>query len=455
MGTVFGLVAYHGRRARQSAEARATGREMRYAGDMDHGRQNRLVWREGALIHLYPRGDIRRGGVLLAAWSFGLSLVLGAAAMVSSFFSDFVALQLAIGAAIAVCVGSVGVGTWRLASWRITLDPEAKTYTPPADERSTTAGVPGQGKIRLPGVEIAFDSVRAVHLTTARSNDQATAGEHDRFRVDVVLQQEDASDDQRSLMRDITRLSSPPSEQESGEEQAEQIAAVDEMVQRLDAYSVEIARQADALSAWLTAEALARALEVPLFDSCGERALFRLPHELDQPLVERLRQHQAPPHPSAPPPRIQAELGAQGLRARWRVASAATALVATAGLLLCVAWGLGLLVALDTFSLLASGVLLLLVSAMLWFFGGSHGLVVDGEGLQITRPWRRKSTLPLAELEAVRASKLFLPKTQLVSDRALYSFLMPTMVSARWLGRAVEWAVYSVDPKRPPVGPYR
>ncbi|MBW2731373.1 MAG: hypothetical protein JRH20_03210 [Deltaproteobacteria bacterium] len=399
---------------------------MRYAANMNLQRLNHVVRPEGELIHLYPRGETRHRGAVLAAWALGASLALAILAGLLSSQVTGASLLLASTAAVAACVGFIGLAMWRLASDRVTLE--------------------STGTLQLPTGKVTPGRAGAVHMSEAR---QAQNPHPKCFTVSLVLRNEGQTGEGQT------------GEGQTGEDSAlmetlgQASASPSDLVEELAASSVEVTQHTDALSAWLTAETLAHALQVPLLDTCGEHALLRLHHELDLPLGERLRQQKAPPHPGDAPGRIQATLNEDGLHASWRAASPALALMGIFALLQLVI-GLAAHVFTRTgLPLLLSGGVFALTALSLFALKRPYGLRVNPKGISLRPPWGREKHMPLTKLKVVRVSSLPLPRLLLMGDEHLASCHLPSTTAARWLNQAVEWEVSRTKPSANHVGPYR
>ncbi len=79
-----------------------------------------------------------------------------------------------------------------------------------------------------------------------------------------------------------------------------------------------VVRSSDELSVWQAAEALAKALRVPVLDLSGDEAELREVDDLDLPLRERLKKAGPIEAPGPPPDNLEVELTHSSVEVVWR-----------------------------------------------------------------------------------------------------------------------------------------
>ena len=214
----------------------------------------------------------------------------------------------------------------------------------------------------------------------------------------------------------------------------------------LERTRVPLVSTPDEHDAWRIAERMAKTMDVPMVDFCGNEPLERTPAQLDLSLADRLRSTETKPEPAGPAPSgMVVDIVPSRFHVQWSApwngfiavfTIMGIAVLGAVWLGATISWVVGLPVAV-VFGLGGIGLVFAARGR------GGNALEVEGDTLvHVTRfPWTRRVSMPLAQLEHVRQQTQPQAFVSLVSDAQLLRLPLEPE-PGQWLVRALEhWLV--------------
>jgi hypothetical protein len=378
-----------------------------------------IVSREGQRFVIRPRADYNTAG----RWIAGIGLLLAVLLAPVPVLADEKGLwTLQALPGILIVLGLIFAAVGR--KW--VLDPGARSLSHGADRWS-------------------YDDFGAVMATTyiKRVHTQHGTQQHQEFAVLLVVRQQAqevmATIDQ--LEARLQELIDRPEAEPDEALQQEVAESLGRMQEALVGGTMPVFRHADELAVWQATETLAKQLQVPVLDFCGDAMALRPPSELDLSLCERLRRglEKVGAEPESPlgverraeRERLVLEFDKPKMLPWWVITGVPLAL-----------FGLGIWAVIEDSPGLGALGMLAAFGALffLLFFKNGHRrcrLEVDDEALRYSEEGKRKQRrMPLDALETLRVNTTLHTSLNWMSDEQLVRIPMDAQ-TACWLKHCV------------------
>ncbi len=374
-----------------------------------------LVKRTRDKVIVRPRGELNHAGKLIQ--SLGVSMALAAVPLGIWVNDRFLVLGIVAAALVVAGLPMVLIG------------------------KRTVLDVAARNVLLATGDVVPFDQIADVDLRTyvhEVSRQQGTV-QHQRFRVALVHKGADPDHADRidkARRRIETAVAEPYGRLDTQEHRAlsAELATIQQAAPAGE--PVVFADHADELKMWRVAERVAKTLDVPIVDYCGDELVVRTPGELDVPLGERLARLGVHEPDEGPTPdglcdrssgeRILVSWG-------WPVWGGAAAMFVLGGAFAV----LGYLIWEDMPEIrVAFGAVGVALVAFGLFLadGRRKGVEVDRRSARFrSGAWvRRSRRIALEDLEMVRVNKTLGSSLSLISDDRVLRCPMPSGDAADW-----------------------
>lgn len=196
---------------------------------------------------------------------------------------------------------------------------------------------------------------------------------------------------------------------------------------------------------WQAAKKLAKILDVPLINYCGEQISIRTPSEIGSPLKIRLAGYETFKEPREPPSEYEFVQDKEYFMLKW--GQNKTSDLVFSGF--CVLFGFAFMVyGFQEDKLLGFFMSIPFIGALtpfivIFFHHGKCFLSVDESQIKLKAPYRKTYTMKLDDLEILRVDTLQHPVVIMVSDQQVFTCPLPKK-HARWLGDALSKFIASL-----------